>query len=152
MLCVLMLRHMPWEYERYAERLPPLEAMKQLWNLSEVEGVSWRDATPKQAKLSESIKSLLDGMLQGDEDKRMDIDAVAAHPWVNRELPNEYKVALDLMAEQQAEREANLPAFNDAELSARLVVIEEMLQQAGKKEKGYKLISRLPLTVPIRQS
>jgi hypothetical protein len=149
MLCVLMLRHMPWEYERYAERLPPLEAMKHLWNLSEVEGVSWRDATPKQSKLSESIKSLLDGMLEGDEETRMDMEAVAAHPWVNRELPREYKVALEVMAEQQLEREANLPPFSDAELAARLAVIEEMLQRAGKKEKGYKLVSRLPLTKPI---
>ena len=113
MLCVLMLRSLPWEYgpssaagegrggagswprrvggrrgrgrvpapqpapptpsrpapllaapprpaDAYAARLPPLEAMRRLYELEEVQGVPWRDATAKTEWLSEGIKDLVD--------------------------------------------------------------------------------------------
>jgi hypothetical protein len=76
MLCVLMLRHMPWEYDRYAARLPPLEAMRHLWRLEGVEGVKWREATSKAERLSDGLKGLLDLMLDADDAKRPTLDQV----------------------------------------------------------------------------
>ncbi len=76
MLCVLMLRHMPWEYDRYAARLPPMEAMRRLWRIEGVEGVKWREATSKVDRLSEPLKDLLDRMLEADEGKRPRLDQV----------------------------------------------------------------------------
>jgi hypothetical protein len=78
MLCVLMLRHMPWEYDRYAARLPPMEAMRHLWHLEGVEGVKWRDATARTDRLSDSLKDLLDKMLEAEEAKRLSLEEVGA--------------------------------------------------------------------------
>jgi hypothetical protein len=64
MLCVMLLHHMPWEYDRFAERLPSLEAMRAAWAMTETQGLSWRTATPQTHRLSEPLLELLDGMLQ----------------------------------------------------------------------------------------
>jgi hypothetical protein len=75
-------------------RLPPLEAMRKLYTLENVEGVHWRDATYKAAKLSEPLAALLDTMLEPDTAKRASLEDVCASPWVNMALPPKLQVRL----------------------------------------------------------
>ena len=107
MLCVLLLRHMPWEYDAFAARLPPLEAMRRLWRLEGVEGVPWRAATAKADRLSEPLRDLLDKMLAADEAKRPSLEEVRAHPWVARRLPAALEGALAALKERQAAAEVS---------------------------------------------
>eukprot|EP00879_Flechtneria_rotunda_P014356 GHRR01014996.1.p1 GENE.GHRR01014996.1~~GHRR01014996.1.p1 ORF type:complete len:334 (+),score=99.83 GHRR01014996.1:698-1699(+) len=94
LLVVMLLHTMPWHYDTYAARLPPLEAMRQLWQLENVEGIHWRDATSKASKLSEPLAALLDTMLEPDVNKRANVDEVAASKWVNLPLPVKLQVRL----------------------------------------------------------
>jgi hypothetical protein len=75
-------------------RLPPLEAMRKLYTLENVEGVHWRDATSKAAKLSEPLAALLDTMLEPDTAKRASLEDVCASQWVNLPLPHKLQVRI----------------------------------------------------------
>ncbi|GBF89249.1 hypothetical protein Rsub_02126 [Raphidocelis subcapitata] len=147
MLCVLMLRHMPWEYDAYAARLPPIEAMRRLWQVEGVEGVPWRDATTKAERLSEGLKDLLDKMLELDDSKRPTLEQVRAHPWVCRQLPPEQERVLAAIAERQAK---NRPV-TEAELAERLAGAAEIIRAAAQPLKGlaaYKCEMRVRLSTP----
>jgi hypothetical protein len=66
--------------------------MRKLYTLENVEGVHWRDATSKAAKLSEPLAALLDTMLEPDTAKRASLEDVCASPWVNLPLPHKLQV------------------------------------------------------------
>ncbi|KAI8463878.1 MAG: kinase-like domain-containing protein [Monoraphidium minutum] len=136
MLCVLMLRHMPWEYDRYAARLPPLEAMRRLWRLEGVEGVRWRDATSKAERLSEGLKDLLDRMLDADDAARPTLDQVQAHPWVTRQLSPAYESVLTALREIQARNEASSEPASEAEVAGRLSEVEDLVKRAATPPAG----------------
>lgn len=71
----------PWEYDRYAARLPPREAMRRLWRLEGVEGVKWQEATSMSHRLSEPLRDLLDKMLEPDDTKRLSLADVGGEEW-----------------------------------------------------------------------
>jgi hypothetical protein len=66
--------------------------MRKLYTLENVEGVHWRDATYKAAKLSEPLAALLDTMLEPDTAKRASLEDVCASQWVNMVLPTKLQV------------------------------------------------------------
>jgi hypothetical protein len=66
--------------------------MRKLYTLENVEGVHWRDATYKAAKLSEPLAALLDTMLEPDTAKRASLEDVCASQWVNMVLPPKLQV------------------------------------------------------------
>ncbi|KIZ02564.1 hypothetical protein MNEG_5396 [Monoraphidium neglectum] len=152
MLCVLMLRHMPWEYDRYAARLPPLEAMRHLWRLEGVEGVKWREATSKAERLSDGLKGLLDLMLDADDAKRPTLDQVRAHPWVSRELPAKYEAVLTTLRDAQARNEAAAGPVSEAALAERVTAAEDLAKKAATVVSGvaaaYKCEMRVSLAPP----
>jgi serine/threonine-protein kinase SRK2 len=162
MLAVLLMRHLPWEYDAYAARLPPLEAMRALWQLEGVDGVTWRNATSEKrsGRLSEGVKDLLDKMLAADDTKRPTLDEIRAHPWVSRPLPAEYEAVLETLAARQAKFEAAAPV-SDAEIAERLSQAEEVAKRAAKTTKGLRaafacemrvqMAPTAPQGIPIRR-
>lgn len=162
LLVVMLLHTMPWHYDTYASRLPPLEAMRAIYQLESVAGATWRDATSSAAKLSPELAGLLDGMLEPDMAKRLSLEAVAASAWVNLPLPPKLAIALEVLQEQQDARQvAAAAAFGDAgehqrglseeELAARLAQFDSMLAAAEVQGSGYQLEQRLQLQLPSAQ-
>ncbi|WIA11167.1 hypothetical protein OEZ85_011300 [Tetradesmus obliquus] len=153
MLVVMLLHTMPWHYDTYAARLPPLEAMRKLYTLENVEGVHWRDATSKAARLSEPLAALLDTMLEPDTLKRASLEDVCSSQWVNLPLPPKLQAALDVLQEQQALRETAVCEGTDRglpqdEVTRRLEAFEAMAKAAETVGKGLKLEQRLRLAQP----
>jgi hypothetical protein len=68
--------------------------MRKLYTLENVEGVHWRDATYKAAKLSEPLAALLDTMLEPDTANRASLEDVCASQWVNMVLPPKLQVRI----------------------------------------------------------
>lgn len=73
-------------------RLPPLDAMRKLYTLERVEGVHWRDATSKAAKLSAPLAALLDSMLEPDVTNRAALQDVQRSQWFHLPLPPKLQV------------------------------------------------------------
>ncbi|KAF8068177.1 CIPK28 [Scenedesmus sp. PABB004] len=201
LLVVMLLHTMPWHYDAYAARLPPLEAMREQYRLEALQGVHWRDATSRAAKLSEPLAALLDTMLEPDVRKRASLQQVAASEWVNLPLPPNLQVgrreerraegrarlgaarslrgdraalrraprraaasaacraqaALDVLAEQQALREAGggpagARGVSEEEVARRLEVLDAVMADAATVDKGLRLERRLQLAAPPRGS
>lgn len=118
----MLLGTLPYDYESFAPLLPPQEALLTLLQLEHSH--TWREAARPDGgawqlqghrKISKEAQDLLDQLLHPDEQQRLDIEAIRAHPWLQRRLPPAYAAALQDLRDQQAVVDAAARSTNAKE-------------------------------------
>ncbi|KAF8070863.1 SAPK1 [Scenedesmus sp. PABB004] len=100
LLHYMLHRALPYGYDSFAPLLPPAEALLMLHQLEAAH--TWKDAGGRGlVAVSADAQDLLDQLLHPDEDARISLAGVRAHPWFTRPLPPRFAAAL---ADMDAQR------------------------------------------------
>lgn len=115
---------------------------------------SWRENahnSPAVGKLTEDCRDLLDKMFDVNQDSRISIADIEAHPWFNRPLPPKYQAGIDLLLTEQREIN-NQVASGNYKSKDRDQALQHLLEKAAGPPAAGEGIMRVSLTRIQRRS
>jgi serine/threonine-protein kinase SRK2 len=119
---------------------------------------SWQEAPANAgavARLSPECRDLLDRMFDVNQETRIGVEEIVAHPWFTRPLPDKYERALEVLRADQAAIDARLAAAaaqGPGRSRERDAALHDLLDKAtrppGPEEQagGPRAVVRVPLT------
>ncbi|KAF5839520.1 kinase-like domain-containing protein [Dunaliella salina] len=144
LLFVMMLGMFPFEHSDHPDPNSS-QAHAEVW-LQQIK-TNWREA-PRIAesakKLSPECQDLLDKMFDLDEEKRISIREIRAHPWYNKPMAPKFVHALDKLKESQENNNNKLEA-GVYQSEARIVALQSLVEKAGNKGGVDEEVVRVPL-------